>query len=336
MSLELEIMLKKFFSSAFAALLLLSSCQRSVPAASCLPCPTTEPCVEQKCFHKYGNEVQPDYWVDCGRNGQLITTQRNGVVITQSYANGMLNGQSTFSYPHSEQAERVEMYENDQMVSQTFYQQSGMPINSIEYSSPDISTETIWYENGNPKSTEKYERGMLVSGEYYDLQNNRDAWVSDGYGERNSRDSLGSLVSLDTFRNGELTSKVIQYPNGTPKEVIAIANGQINGERKTYYPGGEPMSIEFWNNGQQHGLTTIYQNGEKYAEVPYNNGRKHGVERRYRDGSNVTQEINWNNDQMHGQSNTYYGDSVQTDWYYNGRLSTRSNFESFAVPKKGS
>ncbi len=322
-------------SAAFiAALLLLTSCQSCKTQDCVLPCPTVEPCVEQKCVHKYGLEVQPEYWVDCGRNGQVITTQRNGVVITQSFANGMLNGQSTFSFPHSEQAERIEMYENDQLISQVVYQPSGMPISSVEYSSPDISTETVWYENGNPKSSEKYERDLLISGEYFDLQNKRDAWVSNGYGERINRDSLGTLISIDSFRGGEMALKSTQYPNGAPKEVIAIANGQVNGERKTYYPGGEPMSIEFWNDGQQHGQTTIFQNGEKYSEVPFYNGKKHGIERRYRDGDTVTQEINWNNDQMHGPAHTYYGDNVQTDWYYNGRLSTRSNFESFAVPKR--
>lgn len=328
-------MLRKYICIAVPVLLALASCQSSAPNCT-LPCPSDEPYVEQKCLHKYGIEVQPDYWVDCGRNGQLITTQRNGVVITQTFASGFLNGQTTITFPHSNQAERIEMYENDQLISEYIYQPSGIPISCREYSAPDIYTETIWYENGNPKCIEKFERGLLINGEYFSVQNKRDAWVSEGYGERINRDALGTLLSTDTFKGGALASKLIQYPNGTPKEVISFTNDQIDGVRKTYYSGGEPMNIESWSGGQQHGLTTTFQNGEKYSDVFYVNGRKSGIESRYKDGSTVTQEITWNNGVMHGPCHTYYGENVQTDWYYNGKLSSRANFESFAVPRKGS
>lgn len=321
---------------AFAAVAsLLSACQSST-CCTVLPRPTEEACVEQKCVHKYGIEVQPEYWVDCGRNGQLITTQRDGIVIKQSYANGMLNGTSTYTFPHSEQPQKVEVYDNDALVSRVIYQPTGMPINSIEYSAPDSWSETVWYDTGNPKSVEKYERNLLLSGDYYNLQNKRDTWVCNGFGERITRDNFGCVESVDNFRGGELVLKTIPYPNGAPKEIIPFAEGVVHGERKTFYPGGEPMTIEFWNNGQQNGLTTVFQNGEKYAEVPYLGGKKNGLERRFRDGSVLSQEITWCNDQMHGPSFTYSGDSYQTDWFYNGRLSTRSNFESFALPKKGS
>lgn len=316
----------QFILAIAATALLLSACQRSQS--------TQQSWVSQKCIHKYGIEVQPDYWVDCGRNGQLITTRRDGAVTKQSYANGMLNGESTTTFPHSEQFERVENYCNDELVSQVIYQPSGEPCRSLEYSSPEIWTETVWYESGTPKSVEKFERNLLISGDYYTIQNKRDSWICNGIGERLTRDACGSLVSIDTFRGGQMVQKLMQYPNGTPKEIIAIANGQVHGERKTYYAGGEPMAIEIWCEGRQNGQTTIFQNGEKYAEIPYLAGKKNGIERRFRDGCNVTQEITWFDDQMHGPCYTYVGDSMQTDWFYRGRLSTRSNFESFAIPKK--
>jgi len=316
----------KFIYLGSALALLSTGCQKQCCESDCY--------VDQQYYHKYGAPLQPDDWCQRGSNGQVITTLRDGVVCKQTYANGELHGESTYTYPNSQQVQRVEVHSNDQLVKQNSFHVSGIPEKSVEYSTPDIRTETTWYESGHPRSIEKYKNGFLISGEYFNTQNLRDSWVNEGNGERLTRDPYGTFLSLDTFRGGQLVSQTLYYPNKTPKEIIPFQNGQVHGERKTYYPGGDPMTIEGWANGLQNGTTIIFQNGEKYAEVPYVAGKKNGVERRFRDGSVVTQEITWVNDKMHGPMYTYVGESTQTDWYYNGRLTTRSNFESFGLPKK--
>jgi antitoxin component YwqK of YwqJK toxin-antitoxin module len=314
----------KLFSTV-AMSFLICSCQRSG---------TQEPWLEQKYIHKYGLEVQPDYWVDSGCNGQLVTQQRDGVTITQTYSNGLLNGICSRTFPHSDQVEQMETYCNDVLVSQVTYSSFGIPLRSLDLQSPGITTETIWYETGTPRSIENYQNQRLISGEYYTSKNQCDSRVSEGNGQRISRDMYGMQMSVDTFENGVCVRKTSQYPNGAPRDISSINNDQLHGERKTYHPGGEPQTIENWSNGHQDGVTTLFQNGERYAEVPYSNGQKNGVEVRYRDGNVVIQKITWLNDQQHGPTYIYNGDKVQEDWYYYGRPTTRSTFESFGLPKQ--
>jgi antitoxin component YwqK of YwqJK toxin-antitoxin module len=290
--------------------------------------------VDQTYHHRYGMEVAPDHWYKSGCSGQVITSLRDGINVSQTYLNGMLNGEATYTFPNSTQIESRLMYHDDVVVSEMRYGPSGAPRYSKEYSGPEIWTETHWYESGQPKSVEKYERGLLINAEYYTPDHQKDSWVYAGEGERVTRDDWGNFVSLDAFRGGELTSTTTRHSNGSTHEITPYAAGRIHGERKSYYPGGDPMAIEVWLNGERTGVTQIFQNGEKYADVPYLVGKKNGIERRYRDGAIVSQEVSWADDKMHGPMHTYVGDSVQTDWFFRGRLTSRANFESFALPKR--
>lgn len=302
-------------------------------AAGCQPI-AYENCVDQQFIHEYGVSIDADRWQECNRNGKVITRLRDGVVLSQTFAHGLLNGESTYTYPNSEQIEKKEMFHDDVLISEIHYTPCGVPLFSRNYSSPEAWRETHWYESGHPRSIEDYARDLLVTGEYYTIHSQKDSWVHNGIGERVSRDAWGNFVSLDTFQGGEQISKLTRHPNGSTFEIIPISKGKVHGQRKTYYPGGEPMAIETWVEGQKNGVTIIFQNGEKFAEVPYLAGKKNGIEKRFRDGCVVTQEITWFDGRMHGPTFTYVGDSVQTDWFYKGRLTTRTNFESFGIPQK--
>jgi len=290
--------------------------------------------VDQTYHHRYGIEVPEDHWYKSGCSGQVVTTLRDGITVSQTFSNGMLNGEASYTYPNNTQIERKEFYKDDIVVSEIHYGPSGSPKYSKEYSSPDIWVETHWYESGQPRSTEKLERGLLINGEYYTTDHQKDSWIYDGAGERISRDDWGNFVSVDAFRGGELASITTRHSNGSIHEITPYAEGRIHGDRKSYYPGGDPMSIETWLHGEKTGTTQIFQNGEKYADVPYVRGKKQGIERRYKDGSLLSQEISWTDDKMNGPTHTYVGDSVQTDWFYRGRSTSRANFDSFALPKR--
>jgi len=291
-------------------------------------------CLDRSYVHEYGVSVGSDHWVKSGKSGQVISFMRDGVRITQTYTNGVLDGPCYYTFPHSEQVQCVESYSNDVLTSKVIYRTSGTPHQSVVYESPDVCVTTVWYETGNPKSIEKCEGSMLVTGEYFNAMNQNDSWVYNGNGERNTRDEFGNFICLDTYSSGFLTQKTTYYPNGSPKEICDYNDNLPHGTRKTYYPGGEPMAIEAWHNGEQNGTTIIFQDGEKYAEVSYLSNKRNGLERRFRDGCVVTQEITWADDKMHGPTFTYAGDTTQTDWFHKGRLTSRSNYESFAIPKK--
>lgn len=312
---------------------LICGCFFILAASACQSIKDQSDCFDCTYVHPYGVPVEGDRWVKNGCTGQKIISWRDGVTVTQAYVDGLLHGESSYSYPHSSQIERIEHYENNNLKKQVFYTWAGVPKQSVEYGPAEERTITVWYESGNPLSVETYQGQKLITGKYFNITNQQDSWVYQGDGERITRNEMGHFVSLDAFKNGELVSMTQYHPNGSPREIASYEKGVLHGERKTYYCGGEPMSIEMWDRGEQTGVTVVFQDGEKFAEVPFVNGKRNGIEKRFREGV-VVQEITWKDDKMHGAVHTFCADGqIQTDWYYKGRLTSRANFESFAIPK---
>jgi antitoxin component YwqK of YwqJK toxin-antitoxin module len=313
---------------SLAATTLLMSLTGCAPTAS-------DPYLETTYVHKYGIRVDQDYWTTSGQNGEVINTHRDGATETRTYQSGMLHGRRTLTYPFSTHTKFIEDYENDCCVKRQTFLECGSPDCCTEYSSDGCFTLTYWYNCGTPRCVEKYSNGMLIEAEYYDPQHNRESWVNQGNGERVQRDRFGQFLCMDNIQNGYLSNRTNYHTNGTTREMIPYdGQGNVSGLKRTFHPDGSPDTIETWDGNRQHGTTAVYQNGEKYAEVPYYDGRKHGVERRLKGGETVTQEVSWENGQMHGPTHSYTNDSVQTDWYYKGRLTTQSNYESFNMPRK--
>lgn len=284
-------------------------------------------------IHEYGVPVGSDQWAMCGRNGQIVTSYQNDVTVCQSFVDGMLHGPTTYTYPRSDRIEWVEEYSNNELKKQVFYNFDGLPSQSIQYGENDV-TITRWYPEGNPISIETFKGPTLVSGKYFNSQNQQDSWVHEGNGERLARNEEGHLVSLDTFKEGQLVTSTSYHPNGAPREIACYCNGKLHGERKFFHAGGEPMHTETWENGEQTGVMTIYQYGQKFSEVPFVAGKRNGVEKRFKDNMTLSQEISWKDDKMHGPTITYKDNGTsQSDWYYKGRLTTRGNFESFGQSK---
>lgn len=290
-------------------------------------CEEQVPVVSSTYVHKYGVEVPGEFWDASGQHGQVMNTMADGVVITRTYCSGLLDGDTTYSFPHSSQIEKREVYVQGTMVREVQYFFDGTPRQQTDFDTPlGMQTVTVWYLNGAPKSIEQISANRIVNGQYFTQNNNRDATVDNGQGTRLIRDDYGQLLSTDVIANGQLSLRTTYFPNGSPREKITYTNGVIDGERKTFYPAGEPNSVEEWSNGAQHGTTVLYLHGEKYAEVPYQGDEKHGIEVRYRDGTDVTQEISWNQGRLHGPTTTYIDDNMKTDWYYNGSPMSENDY----------
>lgn len=291
-------------------------------------CSDDECVVDQTYVHKYGVAVPSDFWTSSGEHGSVISTMADGVVITRTYAAGLLDGDTSYTFPHSYQIQKTETYNQGTIVKETEFFFDGTPKREVLYDSPlGLKTVSTWYMSGTPKNIEQYSGDLLLSGQYYTLQNQQDANINNYEGTRLVRDDYGQLVTTDDVRGGQLTLRTTYHPNGSPKEQAPYQNGQMHGTKRTFHPAGEPNTFEEWSDGLQHGQTVIYQHGEKYAEVPYVNGNKHGVERRYRDGQEMVQEISWENGQLHGPSTTYVGETAKSDWYFQGAPTSKSDFE---------
>jgi antitoxin component YwqK of YwqJK toxin-antitoxin module len=284
--------------------------------------------VQETYVHKYGVEVPSDDWQSRGEHGQVVSTLKNGVVVSKTYSAGILDGDTTYTFPHSANIEKVQTYSNGQVVRESTSYLSGAPMQEMKYNPDGNRLITNWYENGTPMSIETVDgSGLITDGYYYNYDHHIDSRVINAEGTRIVRDPFGQLESHDIIQEGNLALRTTYYPNGHPKDITPYRNGLADGQRKTFMAGGDPNTIEEWSNGNQTGTTIAYLNGEKYAEIPYVNGVKNGVERRYRDGNILSNEVTWENNIKHGPSTNYLGTAPQKDWFYKGKPVTQSNYE---------
>lgn len=291
--------------------------------------------VKQSYVHKYGVEIDPVGWNERGGHGQVVSTQKNGVTVTQSYADGILQGETTYTFPHSSAIEKIAIYDKGNLISETTHYPSGGKKMATEYmpERPEYLVISQWYENGTQRSRETFVSDRLDEGTYYDYKGDVESSVAQGSGNRFERDDLGQLISSDNYVNGELVETTFYHPNRTHKEVIPYANGTIQGTRKFYYTGGDPDRFEVWTNGRQTGMTTVFQHGEKLAEVPYVNGTKNGIEKRFRDGEYVVEEVSWSNGRQNGPHTISVGNEKTVDWYFNDKHVSKTQYEKMSNPQ---
>lgn len=287
------------------------------------------PVVSQKYIHKYGYAVSKDEFEDREYPGQVITVLKNGVTITSTYEDGLLNGPSTHTYPNSQTIESYYLYNQGDLVKEIFYDVSGMPLSQEVQLSPTRYNTTMWYADGTPRSIEEYVEDELLEGQYFTTTNELEAQVFKGDGKRIRRDHTGTLLSRDEIKGGFLVHRESFYPNTSPESIASYAQGELHGEKKMFTQNGEPLSILHYAHGVRHGLATFFKNGTKEVEVYYLNGMKNGVERHFVDGEIVSAEIFWNNDQLHGPATYYTDEQATTDYYYEGRVVSKGKWEEF-------
>lgn len=311
--------------------LTLSGC--STPNYCCYDDSFDAPVVKETFIHRYGVAVQPDHWQASGEHGQVVTNLANGVVATKNYEGGILQGNSTYTFPHSQGIERIETYEKGVLVKEVIQSLNGTPLKEIIYLPDNKKNITLWHESGTPQGIEKYENNLLVEGEYFNRDHHVESRVNSGNGMRTVRDEYGQLISKDTIQDGRMTSRLTLYPKGTPKELVSYNGDMIEGERRTYHPDGEPNSIETWVGGIQEGLTIEFKNGHPWARIPYVRGVRHGLEQHVaEDGETVVEEIPWKSNIRHGVAKTYVEGVVHYSYYWNNRAVSKAEYDMMNKP----
>lgn len=315
----------KTLISLLALTTLLAGCQ---PCYS--PCPDDPVC--ETYVHRYGVPLQQDDWVSRGQSGQVISRLKDGVMVSKNYDAGILDGETTYTFPNSQTIAKTETYSHGVLIEETENYLAGLPFKQTIHQTDQDKTVLTWYENSAPQSKEIYENGLLIAGEYYLPSGQVEARIDDKEGIRMKRDQYGQVVAKETVSGGKVVSQTEFHPNGTPRAVNSISNGVIHGQVTTYLAGGEPNTIEQRVNGVQHGTTIVFQNGEKYAEVPYYGGTKNGIERRFMNDDVVIEEITWKNGVKTGPARTYLNGSVNTRWYFQDREVTQGGYEILSRP----
>ncbi len=298
----------------------------SVALVGCRNSRPTSDIVQESYVHKYGVPVAKADWEKQGKDGQVIYLRNDGVTITRSFVGGILHGKTTYSFPNSATIQKVENYNNGQLLVVVENYPSGVPKQQEELTGI-LKKVTVWYEDGTPQALENYENEKLTSGEYHTPLNVLESRITGGEGIRVIRDKDGMLVAKDNIQQGELREKVVFFPNGDPSAVEPYENGRIHGLRKTFCIGSLPNTVEQWVHGVQEGTTTYFQNGEKICEAPFMRGVKHGIELHFRNGSEIVQEVNWRNGVQHGPTKIHVGEMTRTEWYHQGELVSRNTYE---------
>jgi antitoxin component YwqK of YwqJK toxin-antitoxin module len=311
-------------------LLLMTSCTLAF-FAGCTPRPVTKDSdpVKSNYIHKYGVEVDDAVdWNERGASGQVIKQLKNGATLTETWRDGVLDGPTTITFPHTSVIYQEMIYDKGTCIKETTNYHSGMP-KQQKLHGPNACTEVVsWYEDGLPQTREQYQDLRLLSGTYVTPAQDVESEIAQGQGERPVRDGYGQLKGKEIFSDGLLAMSIELYPNGMPKSHTPYnIQGVIQGTRKTFSPSGDPQTIGEWSNNLPNGPTLIFQNGEKIAAVPYVDGKKNGVERQFLAGTcDVVAEITWNDDLRHGPSIVYVDDKKLTDWYFEGEKVSRVEF----------
>ena len=289
--------------------------------------------VKETYIHKYGVPVTKTDWEKQGEDGQVISLRKDGVIVTTSYAKGIVHGPTTYTFSNSSTIQHVETFAQGTLISKRENYSSGVPMKEELFEESNLVNLTRWYEDGTPQANEIYQETFLITGEYRTPLNVVESRISDGYGTRICRSNEGDLISKDNLQNGHMVERVTYYTNGDPSTVTPFKNGVVHGTRLTFLQGGLPHTVEQWEHGIQDGITVVYQNGEKSAEIPYVQGKKNGVEYRYRDGSVLVEEVCWRDNVQHGQRKLHIDGATKSEWYHEGQVVSRITFERLNIPR---
>lgn len=282
-------------------------------------------------IHKYGTALSENDWDSRGGNGQIVTMCKDGVTITENYVDHLLEGKTTYSFPHSSVVDKEKVFRQGHLLSETLHFTTGIPKEKTEFISNKERHLTTWFDNGNPKSIEKFINSALQEGEYYNTSNEIESRVENGAGTKIVRNTYGEFISKIEFNNGQKTLMTTYYSNNDPKVVTPYQNDQVHGIKKYFAINGVPERFEEWKNGIQQGTTLVFRDGQEHSEQQFAAGSKNGLETIFNDHGMVACEITWKNGLKHGVQKTYINDTVRLEWYYKDKKVSHSDFEKLAV-----
>lgn len=311
-------MSRKIWPCATISLFFLSGCMSSDMENTVL---------SQKFIHKYGFDISEQEWASRDQEGQIVSTLKNGVKITSSYENGILQGPTTHTFAGSSIIEHLFIYDSGNVIKEVLHDAKGIPMREIAYEFDDRKIITLWDEHGAPMSIEEFDGELLMEATYFTPQHELEGVVESGFGEKLRRDRAGTLLSRELIENGIVARHTAYHPNGHVHSVSNYHDYQLHGEQKKFTSLGKPLMDLQWDHGVLDGTKIVYRDGIKSAEIPYSNGQKHGLEIHYDEAQNKTAEIAWKNDKKFGCSKFYTDGTEEHQYYYNGALVSQDKFE---------
>lgn len=283
--------------------------------------------VSQRFVHKYGFDVSESEWSSRNKEGQVITTLKNGVTQSITYKNGIYHGPFTLTFPFSTVLQEKSEYNEGTLVKKTVYELSGLPIQETVFETDGKKIITVWDMSGVPLSMEEYSGQLLMSARYYNSQNEIEATIIDGNGTRIKRDRTSLLLSKEKVENGQIVKRTTFHPNGVVQSHCSFIDYKQNGLMETFSPSGKLLSRSHWKNGELNGVQSFYKDDKILSEIHYLSGKKHGLEKEYDNKGYVVKEINWANDKRHGTSRYTVNDVSDMQWFWKGNVVERKKYQ---------
>lgn len=276
--------------------------------------------VAQQYIHKYGFPITEKEWNSRTQDGKVVSVLEDGVTVSQNYSNGVLNGETTYSYPNSTINKESHLYTNNVLVKKTLFSQEGIPYQEFSYELDSKVVITKWNSEGAPLSIETYERELLTSGTYFNKNNEIESKVDNGFGTRTIRSNEGQLLLKDQIENGKLLTRTTYHSNGAIQSQLSYKDYKLDGDSITLSPTGNPVVKNSWKENKLNGLQVIYKNGFKSEEISYLNGKKEGLERHFDDSGKLVAEIPWKAGKKHGCVTEFLGENNnKIDWFFKGK-----------------
>ncbi len=188
------------------------------------------------------------------------------------YSNGTL--ETTSNYHHG----LIEGYFSS-------YSQEGKAIAFFPYQAGERHGKSIY---NNSADIEIFDKGKLLTAEYYDKDQHLKASVKGGQGQQ-ATFIEGRLVKLQEVQNGELNGRVEHFDSeGKLTHSFSIDNGLMHGEELVFFPQSTQvqMSIPWEKNNIQGEYKTWYLNGVKESQREVSFNKNNGLYTAwYEDGS---------------------------------------------------
>jgi antitoxin component YwqK of YwqJK toxin-antitoxin module len=295
-------------------------------ATGCSHTPQDE-VVKTAYYHSYGPQMVETDWENQGSTGEVVEVLKNGVEVRKEYVGGVLDGSSSWTFPHSKITERVEEYKKGQRASYSTNYETGSPKIQEEWLPNDRRIVRSWYEDGAPRCIEEYTGEKLIDGQYLTMDGDVESVVLGGLGARATRSRNGALLSREQLSGSQVIATEAFYPNGQLREAMAFKGGVRHGQCRRYAESGEPLSIEQWTSGIVDGAQLFFEDGRPVRQIPYAMGKKEGVELHFRPGTEeVVEEISWHQNLRHGPSKTYVGGKAHSEWYWRGGKTSEQQY----------
>lgn len=278
-------------------------------------------------YHKYGFEVAESEWQMRHKNGKVVTELESGITLTETFENGVLNGETTKTFPHSTTIQKKLVYDDGAILKEILYDKEGNPIWQKDFEFEGQIIKTSWNTAGTPLSVEEFKDDKLMEAKYFTSEHEEEASVNNGFGKKIKRNRSGLLLYQEVIEDGIMTKRITYHPNGKIHSESSYKDLQLHGPQKTYSPKDELLSLTHWNEGILDGEKIFFHKGKKSQVISYLNGKKHGLEIHYNKGEPKA-EIQWKHGVRHGSAKFFKDNHTSIKWYFEDQEVTRNQYEN--------